>query len=69
MGTYYNPDDNQPVVKEFVGKFTKEYNEIPDPWAVQGYETIKLLCYAMKNANSIKPDKIANELQKKNWPE
>lgn len=60
--TLFNPNDQRPKLKTFIEEFTKEYGLEPDIWAVQGYETVKLLAYAIEQCGSSESDKIADAL-------
>lgn len=57
------PDDNDPVVQEFVKKFNDRYNTMPDLYASAYYSAVKVLADAIKRAGSIDSDKIAEALR------
>lgn len=64
----FNPNDQRPEVKQFVESFKAKYGKVPDTWAAQGYDTVKLIAYAMQKANSALPQKVAEEFKKmKEW--
>lgn len=63
IATLFNPEKNQPRLKQFTRDFKELYGHEPDVWAIQGYETIGLLTHAMKNAETLLPQDIAKELK------
>lgn len=69
ISTLFDPEDDQPELVEFIDKFRKRYNEEPDVYAVQGYETVKLLSEAMKAGEKLTSDQTAQALRGiKQWP-
>lgn len=60
----FNPDSINEKTRTFVNRFNQGYGQDPDFWAVQGYEVVKLLSYAMERAESIGPANIVAELYK-----
>lgn len=68
LATFFNPYDESSEQKEFTKKFVKKYNEKPDVWAIQGYDSVMLLAYAAGQAGSTSPSKIAAALHSmKGW--
>ena len=68
MPTLFNPASGSPKALLFVSKFKKQYGNEPDVWAVQGYETVKMLAYAIEKAKSAESYNIAAELHDiQNW--
>ena len=66
--TLFNPHSTNPQTKLFVSNFEDRYRKQPDVWAAQGYETIKILAYAIEKAQSTVPSEIASALHKlENW--
>lgn len=52
----------------FTLRYRKQYGKDPDKDAAQGYDALKLLTYAMEQARSSEPEKIAAVLKKtRNW--
>jgi len=47
----------------FVTNFTDRYNEVPDAWAAQGFEAIKLLVGAIEKNGTMEPGRIAQTLR------
>lgn len=69
ISTLLDPAQDNPELVQFINNFEKRYSETPDMYAVQGYETIKLLGKAMKAADKLISDQIAAELRGiKQWP-
>jgi len=64
MPTVFNPDAQTAEVDKFVGDYQMLYGKIPDSWAAQGYETVKVLCSAVEAAGSAMPERIAKALSK-----
>jgi len=58
----YSPDDqNQSkLAQNFISKFEKEYGTKPGLQSIQGYDSLKVLVYALDNINSKEPSDIAN---------
>jgi len=46
----------------FFKQFRAKYNDIPDDWAVMGYDAIMLLRAGVQKANSLDPDKVSDAL-------
>ncbi|MTI81654.1 MAG: branched-chain amino acid ABC transporter substrate-binding protein [Firmicutes bacterium] len=69
LATSYNPDSERPELEQFKQKFMEEYGQKPDVWAIQGYDSIKLLADAMNNTETPTPENIAQQLRAlKDWP-
>lgn len=67
--TTYNPDDSRSQLEEFTQKYWAKYQEQPDVWAIQGYESLQLIAHAIEQTNSYSPAILANYLrQMKPWP-
>jgi branched-chain amino acid transport system substrate-binding protein len=62
LATFYNPNDNSVKMKDFTAKFFEKYKEKPDVWAIQGYDSIKLLAYAIEQSGSASPSQIAKTI-------
>lgn len=59
----FHPEIDRKSVREFNRKFQSKYDHLPDPWAVEGYETIHLLASAMRGVSVPTPQSIAQQLQ------
>jgi ABC-type branched-subunit amino acid transport system substrate-binding protein len=59
--TVFNPAVN--LSKAFIEKFKAKYEYEPDPRAALGYDSIHLLAYAMKEAQSSVPIVVATKLR------
>jgi branched-chain amino acid transport system substrate-binding protein len=69
VATMFNPQEGRIELQKFMTKYRKHYHRDPDVWAVQGYDSIKLLTYAVKKAGSPSPQKIAEALRGlQGWP-
>jgi len=68
VGTYFHPDLPGKVTQDFVKAFYEKYGSKPDTWAAQGYDAVKLICEAMKKANSVEPLKVSEAMRSmKSW--
>ncbi len=66
--TLYNPESNRKEAVLFQKNFREKYGHDPDSWAAQGYDALNIITFAMKNAGSVDPIKVAAEIKKiKNW--
>lgn len=66
--TFFNPDTENSILQTFMDGFKAKYGIEPDIWAIQGYETVKLLAYAIEQCGSCKPERIAKFLHStKDW--
>lgn len=69
FSNHYATDSSEPIVQEFIQKFQKRFNELPDAMAALGYDAGKVLALAITNAKEIKPEFIRDEIAKtKNFP-
>jgi branched-chain amino acid transport system substrate-binding protein len=50
--THYSPDDNSPLVRQFVAHFKEKYGETPDSMAALGYDSALILADALKRAGA-----------------
>ena len=56
-------------MRDFVRAFQKRYGLLPDVWAAQGYDAVKVLAHAMEEAGTTVPEKVAEVLHStKDWP-
>lgn len=62
LATFYNPYKKDVPLKDFLQRFRTVYKKDADVWAVQGYDSIKLLAYAIEKGKSQAPEKIAEAL-------
>ena len=60
--THFAPDEDTPVVKNFVAKFRAKFNETPDAMAALGYDSALLLADAIKRAGTTDGTKIRDAL-------
>jgi branched-chain amino acid transport system substrate-binding protein len=57
----YNPMSEKDIIKEFVEKYRKKYNEIPNIYAATAYDALKILYMAIEIAG-YSPEKIKEKL-------
>jgi branched-chain amino acid transport system substrate-binding protein len=68
VASIFNPLDTNDAVQHFVQSYEEKYNEEPLKWAAQGYDSLKLLAYALEKAGSREPSKLIEVLkQTKSW--
>ncbi len=65
IATMYNPNTGSLEQNEFIKQYTEKYDLEPDLWAMQGYDSIKLLAYAFKNAKDLTPSGVSQILKAK----
>lgn len=63
IATLYNPYDGNPRLESFNEKFQAAYGTEADVWAIQGYDSIRLLALAIEEASSSLPSDIAETLR------
>lgn len=63
MATLLNPNDKRETLQIFTKKFKEKYKEEPDIWAIQGYESIHLLAFAIDKGGSSTSSDISNFLK------
>ncbi len=64
IATNYSPYNHKPELEQFAVKYQEKYNEQPDVWAIQGYESLQLIVHAIKQTNSYSPAILADYLRK-----
>ncbi len=58
----FHPEAEHTRLEAFINKFKAKYGAEPDKAAVQGYETVKLLAYAIEHGGSSESAEIADTL-------
>ena len=59
---HFSPDDQSPIVKNFVTKYQEKYGSPPDTFAALGYDAARLLADAIKRAGSLDPQALRDSL-------
>ncbi|MDD3705543.1 MAG: ABC transporter substrate-binding protein [Clostridiaceae bacterium] len=68
VATTFNINQDRAETQKFIEAYRKKYGLEPDTWAVQGYDSIKLLAHAIGQAKSTDPDKLADVIHNiRNW--
>lgn len=68
VAAFFNPDDPSPEVVRFNAAFTAKYGVPPDAGSALGYDCVRLLAHAMKEASSAVPEDVARALHAlKGW--
>jgi branched-chain amino acid transport system substrate-binding protein len=62
VASYFNPDEPRPEVARFDAAFAARYGVPPDAGSALGYDCVRLLAHAMKQAHSAVPDDVAHAL-------
>jgi branched-chain amino acid transport system substrate-binding protein len=69
VASFFNPDEPRPEVVRFNAAFTAKYHAPPDAGSALGYDCVRLLAHAMKEAHSAVPEDVARALHAlKGWP-
>jgi len=69
VASHFHPDIPRSEVQDFVRAFQERYGLLPDVWAAQGYDAVKVLAHAMEKAGTTVPGKVAEVLHStKDWP-
>jgi len=70
FSNHYSPDEDRPEVKKFVADYKAKFGgKTPDAMAILAYDAMKIMCDAMKRANSTDGTKVAEALaQTKDFP-
>lgn len=64
---YFHPSDTRAEVVAFNEKYQKAHGRLPDVWAAQAYDAMKVLAAAMEKAGSTVPAKVADALRTIEW--
>src|ERR1051325_7980744 len=59
---HYYPDDPAPAVQQFVSRYRARFGQIPDAFAVLGYDATKLLAAAIEKASTVDGPSIRDSL-------
>jgi branched-chain amino acid transport system substrate-binding protein len=69
FSTHFTPDQDSPVVQDFVKKYQQKYNGLPDCMAALGYDSAMILADAIKRAGTTDPTKIRDAIAAtRNYP-
>jgi branched-chain amino acid transport system substrate-binding protein len=69
VASFFDPQEPRPRARQFTNKFKERYKVLPDSYAPQGYDAVRLLAQAIQKARTTVPDEIAAALRStKNWP-
>ncbi len=58
----FDPETDDPAVKEFVAAFRAKYSRDPDIYAAHGYDALKLIVTAMRDTGFAFPDEVRRGL-------
>jgi branched-chain amino acid transport system substrate-binding protein len=62
FSNHFSTEDKSPAVQQFVEKYKKKYNKLPDAFAALGYDSVNLLANAIKRAGSTDPEKLRDAI-------
>jgi branched-chain amino acid transport system substrate-binding protein len=62
FSNHFSTEDKSPAVQQFVEKYKKKYNKLPDAFAALGYDSVNLLADAIKRAGSTDPEKLRDAI-------
>jgi branched-chain amino acid transport system substrate-binding protein len=62
FSNHFSVDDTSPAVQDFVSKYKKKYNALPDAFAALGYDAAKLLADAIKRAGGTDSQKLRDAI-------
>jgi len=63
IATIYNPLNEKPELREFKERYRQKYSEEPDVWAIQGYDSLQLIAWAIEQTDSCSPAVLAAYLR------
>lgn len=63
VASIYNSQLLNKIQQDFIDRFQVKYNILPDTWAAQGYDALKLLAEAISNSGELNSVKIAYYLK------
>ena len=63
VSTYFNPELDNPLTREFVINFTQRFGNPPEWRAALGYDSFKILFEAMKLSKSAEPAVVASNMR------
>jgi len=61
---HFSPDDQSPIVKNFVAKYQEKYGTLPDTFSALGYDAARLLADAIQRAGSSNSQAVRDALAK-----
>lgn len=59
----FNPFSLRPEARDFADRFKARYGKLPDSWAAQAYDAVKMLGHAMESTKSAVPLSVATTLR------
>ena len=62
FSNHFSTEDESPAVQQFVEKYKKKYNRLPDAFAALGYDSVNLLADAIKRAGSTDSIKLRDAI-------
>ena len=62
FSNHFSTEAKSPAVQEFVEKYKKKYNKLPDAFAALGYDAVNLLADAIKRAGGTDSEKLRDAI-------
>lgn len=63
---HYSPEDQRPVVQDFIKRYQAKYNSVPDALAVLAYDAANILFDSIEKAGSADPSVVKDAMAKLN---
>ncbi len=67
FSTHFSPQDQRPIVQEWVKSYQARYNSTPDALAVLGYDATNILLASIEQAGVNDPQKVTQAMAKLKW--
>lgn len=64
FSNHYTTESTDPTVRDFIDRYKKRFNKVPDGLAALGYDAANILMAAMERASDMKPATIRDEIAK-----
>jgi branched-chain amino acid transport system substrate-binding protein len=62
FSNHFSTEDKSPAVQQFVEKYKKKYNQLPDAFSALGYDSVYLLADAIKRAGGTDAEKLRDAI-------
>jgi branched-chain amino acid transport system substrate-binding protein len=64
---HYSPEDQRPIVQDWLTRYKAKYNKVPDALATLAYDATNMLITAIQNAGVDDPSKVKDALAALQW--
>ncbi|MDX9871714.1 MAG: ABC transporter substrate-binding protein [Clostridia bacterium] len=62
IATSYKPTEADPALAEFQKRYRQKYGKEPDVWAIQGYDSLRLVAHVIEQNQSVSPRVLAEKM-------